>query len=66
MVDIAQSRYPSDMVRAAESPDDQNLLESTMHDVVDSLNRYVRDQPVSALLWAFGIGFLLGWRLKPW
>jgi ElaB/YqjD/DUF883 family membrane-anchored ribosome-binding protein len=65
MVDIAQSRYPSDMLRAADHPE-SNPLESTMHDVIDSLNHYVREKPAAALLWAFGVGFLLGWRLKPW
>jgi len=27
---------------------------------------FARDRPEVAALWCFGIGFVLGWRLKPW
>lgn len=28
--------------------------------------QYARQRPEVVALWAFGIGFVLGWRLKPW
>lgn len=27
---------------------------------------YSRERPEVVALWAFGIGFVLGWKLKPW
>ncbi len=35
-------------------------------DVIESLREYVHKSPESAALWCLGIGFVLGWRLKPW
>jgi hypothetical protein len=30
------------------------------------LSDYSRERPEVVAMWAFGIGFLLGWKLKPW
>ena len=27
---------------------------------------YARERPEVVALWAFGVGFVLGWKLKPW
>lgn len=35
-------------------------------DLVCHLKKYAGDNPVSAALWCVGIGFVLGWKLKPW
>ncbi len=65
MVDTARSSYPSDMTRAAEHPTMGNL-EEMANDALDRIKRYARDEPVSFGLWALGVGFVLGWKLKPW
>ena len=65
MVDTARAKYPPDMTRAAEFPSMGNL-ESMANEMVDRMKDYARDQPVSFGLWALGIGFVLGWKLKPW
>jgi len=65
MVDTARAGFPTDMYRAAH-PGDAGYLETMTEDVVDSITTYVHDNPVPAVLWALGIGFVLGWRLKPW
>jgi hypothetical protein len=57
--------YPKDMVEAART-DTQNWAESTIHSVVDCLEDYARAKPLSFAMWSFGIGFALGWKLKPW
>lgn len=36
------------------------------HDIVEYLKEYAREKPEVAALWCFGIGFILGWKLKPW
>jgi hypothetical protein len=35
-------------------------------DLVLYLRNYARERPDVAALWCFGIGFVLGWKLKPW
>jgi hypothetical protein len=36
------------------------------HDIIEYLKEYAREKPEVAALWCFGIGFILGWKLKPW
>lgn len=36
------------------------------HDFIQYLTEYARAKPDVAALWCFGIGFVLGWKLKPW
>jgi hypothetical protein len=35
-------------------------------DVVEYLKEYAREKPEAAAQWCFAIGFILGWKLKPW
>lgn len=35
-------------------------------DFVGYLRDYARENPEHMALWCLGIGFMLGWRLKPW
>jgi hypothetical protein len=35
-------------------------------DLIEYLKDYAREKPEVAALWCFGIGFILGWKLKPW
>ena len=30
------------------------------------LREYSRERPEVVAMWCFGIGFVLGWKLKPW
>lgn len=56
--------YPHDMLRAAHREGDPGTLEATAHDLLASWERYVRENPGQATLWALGVGFILGWKLK--
>ena len=33
---------------------------------MDFFQEYSRERPEIVAMWAFGIGFVLGWKLKPW
>lgn len=33
---------------------------------LECFKEYAKARPEVVSLWAFGIGFVLGWRLKPW
>ena len=35
-------------------------------DIIEYLKTYARQNPGTAALWCFGIGFIVGWKLKPW
>lgn len=50
--------------RAAAMSDESQMR--PLDDVVDYMRTYAREQPEMAALWCFGIGFVLGWKLKPW
>ena len=58
-------KYPENMMAAANAGA-TNWAESTIGSVVSSFEDYARAKPLSFALWTFGIGFALGWKLKPW
>jgi len=64
-METAYETYPKDMVQAAGT-DTANWAESTIHSVVGCIEDYARAKPLSFAMWSFGIGFALGWKLKPW
>ena len=38
----------------------------TLNNLIDQVRSSVRANPEAAALWCLGIGFVLGWKLKPW
>ncbi len=36
------------------------------HDFTEYVREYAREKPEVVALWCLGIGFVLGWKLKPW
>jgi hypothetical protein len=46
-----------------------NQVEDAMQpfdDMYKYFQEYARERPDVVALWCFGIGFVLGWKLKPW
>lgn len=37
-----------------------------LEDVIEYAKHYAREKPESAALICIGLGFVLGWKLKPW
>jgi hypothetical protein len=37
-----------------------------MNDLMEYFREYAREKPEVCALWCLGIGFVLGWKLKPW
>lgn len=37
-----------------------------VEDVCHYVEEYARRYPDRAAMWCFGLGFLVGWKLKPW
>jgi hypothetical protein len=65
MATAYEVQYPNDMVRASRIGT-ASWTESTIHSVVGCIEDYAREKPIPFALWTFGIGFALGWKLKPW
>jgi hypothetical protein len=49
----ATGREPTEEVKIAEP-------------MLELIRDYARERPEIVALWAFGLGFVLGWKLKPW
>jgi len=41
-------------------------LTQTTKSALEHFQEYGRERPGVAALWCFGIGFVLGWKLKLW
>jgi len=65
MIDTMRSGFPADMARAADSPE-MGTMESMANDALDRMKQFARDNPTTFAFYALGIGFVLGWKLKPW
>lgn len=39
---------------------------ATGSDLLNHIRQYASENPEIAAAWCFGLGFVLGWRLKPW
>lgn len=53
------------MQQSRSSKEGQDLM-MPLDDMINSARKFVREQPETAALWCLGIGFVLGWKLKPW
>jgi hypothetical protein len=60
----AQSQFDTTRERRQSGGSMQSMQPS--QDLVTYLKEYARQKPEVAALWCFGIGFVLGWKLKPW
>ncbi|MDR3633496.1 MAG: hypothetical protein P4L84_06650 [Isosphaeraceae bacterium] len=65
MIDTLRADFPADMTRVAQHQATESW-ESAANEAVEWLKDYAREHPTSFGLWALGIGFVLGWKLKPW
>lgn len=48
-----------------ESGPDEHVL-APLDDLLHYVKDYAREQPEVMMLTCLGIGFILGWKLKPW
>jgi len=44
----------------------QQMSKHPMEDMMGYFKDYARERPEVCAMWCFGIGFVLGWKLKPW
>jgi len=57
---------PYDVADAPTTAEDRCLDEPPAEAAWRYFKAYSREKPEVVALWAFGIGFVLGWKLKLW
>jgi len=62
---VGETHAPGEMFRAGAGHV-EDWVETTFRSLAESAEEYARENPLSFAAWAFGIGFVLGWKLKPW
>lgn len=58
--------YRNDMAYAAEPHTQSESDLRPFEDFMTYLREYTRERPEVVALTCFGVGFILGWKLKPW
>lgn len=58
----ARQSNPSASIASTSRSQEMNLVE----DLGCYLKDYARQRPDVAAMCCFGVGFILGWKLKPW
>jgi len=58
--------YRNDVAYAAEPNAGLQSDLRPFEDFMTYLREYTRERPEVVALTCFGIGFVLGWKLKPW
>jgi len=58
--------WPRDMAEASHSEMEGNWFEGTIRSVTASVEDYAHREALKFAAWVFGIGLLLGWKMKPW
>jgi hypothetical protein len=51
---------------AAEASEQSELDLRPLEDLIAYFREYARERPEVVALTCLGIGFVLGWKLKPW
>lgn len=60
-----KSNAINDSSRQPSSGQSGSTLQPTQ-DIVDYVREYARQKPDVAALWCFGLGIVVGWKIKPW
>ena len=47
-------------------PHDPPSLSETANDAIECFHHYARERPDVLAMCCLGVGFVLGWKLKPW
>lgn len=52
--------------KMTSSTDDLENQLKPLDDMLEYLWQYTKEKPEVVVLTALGVGFILGWKLKPW
>jgi hypothetical protein len=60
----AASRYASSAAETTHVAA-QHFVSEPAKDILSLLQAYARDKPDVCAMWAFGLGVIVGWKLRP-
>lgn len=61
------ARHPQELESTRREGISQHANDQVLkEDVVEYLTEYARQNPKQAALFCVAVGFVLGWKLKPW
>jgi len=60
----SQSRYSPSSSSSQRAGSAVDMRPS--RDMINYVRRYARQKPDVAALWCFGLGVIVGWKIKPW
>lgn len=63
---IAARRENQSIQADASQGQNEDKLTAAAEQAVTYFRDYARERPDVFAMWCFGIGFVLGWKLKPW
>ena len=66
MATTAVKKQTANRAPASKSDSGQQGKSSLTSDLLGYFREYAREKPEVAACWCLGIGFVLGWKLKPW
>lgn len=66
MSSASTARAPQSAANRNESVSADRRAVDVKADLIEYLTAYARQNPGRAALFCLGVGFVLGWKLKPW
>lgn len=63
---MAASKSTDNAQQQSESSETTENARQLTRDIGEYLKQYAKENPGTAALWCLGIGFVLGWKMKPW
>lgn len=65
-VALESRTYPVPPENRGAGVENPLALPASIENLLNRIESYGREQPLAFAAWMFGIGFVLGWKLKPW
>jgi hypothetical protein len=62
----SEALYLPEAEYGSECLPEAGALPAFLEQTLGSLEDYARREPWAFAGWVFGVGFILGWKLKPW
>lgn len=64
MPDTSRQKKPTRPAANSRAPQRQATAEGAGEAALDYFTEYARERPEVVAMWAFGLGFVLGWKLR--
>lgn len=58
--------FPESYARGSSAGTSGTTMPALLERSLDAIEDYARREPWAFAGWVFGVGFILGWKLKPW